>query len=135
VLHAVAVVRIDVDVGDAQPVLAQSQDGQHGVVDVAEARGPIRKRMVQPAPEMERAIDRAARHEIRRRQGAGGDQLRDLPETAEHRVVAQPQPVHRAIGGIEAAIGTLENVQIFARVIAGDVGLRRGLWTDDPRVR
>lgn len=47
-LHAVAVVHVDVDVQHARVVLEQLQDGQHQVVDVAEARGLPLLSVVQP---------------------------------------------------------------------------------------
>ena len=51
---------VDVDVGHAQPPRTQVEDRQHGVVDVAEARGAVGHRVVQAAGEVERARDLAA---------------------------------------------------------------------------
>ena len=133
-LDAVAVVRVDVDVGHAQPVLAQSQDGQHGVVDVAEAGGAIRKRVVQPAGEVKRALDGAARDEVRRGERARGHELRDLPQSPEDGVVAEAEPVDGAVGGIEPAVRALEDVHVLARVIARDVRFGGRLRRHDARV-
>ena len=54
-LDAVAVMRVDVHVGDLPVAAAQLHDGQHRVVDVAEARGALRHGVVQPAGEVEGA--------------------------------------------------------------------------------
>jgi hypothetical protein len=51
-LHAVAVMGVDVHVGHPHAVRPQAQDGQHGVVDVAEARGPGGHGVVEPAGEV-----------------------------------------------------------------------------------
>ena len=52
-LDAVAVVDIDIDVGDAQPLIDQPLDGDGGVVEDAEAEGGGFRRVVHPAAETE----------------------------------------------------------------------------------
>jgi len=59
ILHAVAVVDINVDVQHAAVVLEHLEDGQHDVVDVAEARGLLLARVVQPARPADGNIARA----------------------------------------------------------------------------
>ena len=55
-LHAVAVVDVDVDVQHARVVLQQLQDAQHDVVHVAEARRLALLRVVQPARPVHRDV-------------------------------------------------------------------------------
>ncbi len=94
-LHAIAVMRVDVDVCHAQPALAQPHDGQHRVVDVAEAGGALVHRVVEPAREVEGAIDLAPRDQVGREQRAARHEPRAVPHAAEDRVVAGPEPEER----------------------------------------
>jgi hypothetical protein len=91
------------------------------------AGGAVGERVVQPAREVEGAIDGAARDQIRGGERAGGHELGDLPESAEHGIVAEAEAIEGAVGGIQAAVRALEHVEVLARVVARDVHLGGGL--------
>ena len=124
-LHAVAVMRVDVHVGDLQTALAQRQDGQHRVVDVAEAGGAVRHRVVKPAREVEGAIRLAVRHQARGEQGAAGHELGGLPEAGEDGIVAGAQAIARGMRHPVARAHRAQDVNVLARVEARD-GLHVG---------
>ena len=96
VLHAVAVVCVDVHVGDAQAALQQVHDGDDGVVEHTETAGVAGRRVVQAAADVERRLDLAVRHHAR-----GGERRAG----AEHGGF-----VHARIGRVVAALGEAETL-------------------------
>ena len=123
VLDAVAVVGVDVDVGHAQPALAQAQDRQHGVVDVAEAGRALPHRMMQTAGEVEYAVGLAADDEVGGQQRAGGHEPGGLPHAAEDRVVAGPEAERGRAGRRRAGVRRLQDAQILRLVEHRQVAL------------
>src|SRR5262252_6141088 len=87
-LHAVAVMGVDVHVGDLQVPPPELHDGKHGVVDVAEARSAIGHRMVQSAREMEDALDLVVEDQPGGQDGTARYEFRRFPEPGEDRIVA-----------------------------------------------
>ena len=107
-LHAVAVVDVDVDVGDAlEAVVQQPGDGDRAVVVDAEARGPVGHRVVQPARDVDGALGPPLGDLARRRQRAAADQRAGLVHPEEDRVVvgaeAVPDPERRLRRGLDRA--------------------------------
>ena len=104
-LHPVAVVHVDVDVGDAlEAVVEQPGDRDRAVVVDAEPRRPVAHGVVQAARDVHRAVRPALRDLPRRRERAAADQAAGLVHVREDRVVVGAQAVHRvaALSGARA---------------------------------
>eukprot|EP00850_Spirogloea_muscicola_P008017 SM000042S15284 [mRNA] locus=s42:174238:177192:+ [translate_table: standard] len=86
-LHAVAVVDVDVDVQHALVVLEELQDGQHDVVDVAEPRRLALLGVVQPAGPVDGDVRVAVVELHRAADRPPGVRLAELVEPVEHRAV------------------------------------------------
>src|SRR3970282_2585313 len=97
-LDAVAVVGVDVHVAYLPAAAAQLRDGQHRVVDIAEARGALGHGVVQPAREVEGARGLVVEDELRGQQRTAGHQLGRLPEARGDRGVGGPAPLARRGG-------------------------------------
>ena len=94
VLNAVAVVGVDVHVGDAQPAIEQVVDGDHRVVEHAETAGVAGGGMMQTAADVERGLNiSVGDHAGGVQRGAG----------AEHGGL-----VHARVGWVVAALGEPE---------------------------
>ncbi len=119
-LHAVAVMRVDVHVGDAPAAFAQPHDCQHRVIDVAEAGGAVGHGMVQPAGEVKGAISLALGNQLRRQERPAGHELGGLPEPREDRVVPRPQTMARGMGHPVPRAHGSQDLDVVAVVKAGD---------------
>ena len=75
-LDAVAVVDVEVDVQDAQPVAPRPGDRERRVVVDAEPRRPVGHRVVEPAARVEGVLDVAAQDRLDRPERAAGDRRR-----------------------------------------------------------
>ena len=94
-LHPVAVVHVDVDVGDPPgPRLEQPVDGDRGIVVHAEPAGAGAHGMVQAASDARAVLRRAGPHGLSRRQGGPGDQRGRLMHAREQRIVRGAQAEH-----------------------------------------
>ena len=87
-LDAVAVVDVEVDVQDAQPVPPRPGDGQRRVVVDAEAGRPVGHRVVEAAARVEGVLDVAAQDRLHRPDRAARDRRRGLVHAGERRIVA-----------------------------------------------
>ena len=97
-LRAVAVMDVDVDVGDALHALGeQPRDRDRGIVVDAESRRPRRHRVVQSSCRIERVIGAAGQHLVRCDDARACHERRGLVHPREDRVVARavavPSPV------------------------------------------
>ena len=135
VLHAVAVMRVDVDIKDAHASRAQAQDRQHRVVHVAEARRACGHRVVQAAREVERAVGAAVGHQVGGQQRAGGAEASGVPEAGEHGVVAGAEAEARRQLRCPAAVAGLQHLEIFGVVVDRELRLGGGLGRAHDRVR
>src|SRR5262249_60479460 len=84
-------VRVDVHVEDAQPLLAQAENRQHRVVDVAKTRRACGHRVVQAAGEVEHAVRLFLEDEVGGQERARGAEPRGVPEPGEYRVITGPE--------------------------------------------
>ena len=86
ILHAVAVMGVEVDVGDArQARLQQAQDREHRIVEIAEPAGAIGAAVMRPAGRMEG--DAAFERELRRADRASDAGRGALEHPGEQRVL------------------------------------------------
>src|SRR5690606_29201264 len=93
-LDAVAVVDVDVDVGDALgAVLQQPRDRDGGVVVDAEPAGGAGQRVVQAAGDVEGVLGAPGPHRLGRGDGRARDQGGRVVHADEHRVVGGAEPV------------------------------------------
>ena len=92
-LHAVTVVRVDVDVGDAViPLLEQPPDGDSAVVVDAETRRVTGHRVVHAPTDVHRSTYRAGRDRRGGRHGAADENAGGTVHSLEDRVVRATQP-------------------------------------------
>ena len=87
-LDAVAVMDVEVDVQDAQPVGASAGDRERRIVIDAEPARPVAHRVMQSAARMEGVLDVAAEDRLHRRERAAGDRCRRIVHAGERRIVA-----------------------------------------------
>ena len=122
-LDAVAVVDVEVEIQDAQPLAPGARDGERRVVVDAEPAGAVAHRVVQAAARMEGVLDVAAQDRLHRPQRAARDRRGRLVHARERRIVAaladarlrRPerilrQPSHgghvrRGVGQFEVGVG------------------------------
>ena len=128
-LDPVAVVGVDVHIGNLPVLATQGLDGEHRIVDIAEARGAVRHGVMQAAREMEGAGRLAVEDELGGQERAARGELGRLPETWEDRVVSGAEPV---AGGVRHPVSTAhgpEDLHVLRRVEPRDRlhggGLRR----------
>ena len=100
--HAIAVMRIDVDVGDALRALRASQqlDDDAAVVEDAEAGGVVARGMMQAGDRHEGAATLALHDRLRRTQGRAHHAGRRLVDATERRRVAAIQKAAAAGGAL-----------------------------------
>ncbi len=129
-LHSVAVVSVDVDVGDAVVAVVEQPRNRHSriVVD-AESRSPIRHRVVHAAADADRAPRTSRSDFLRCGQRAAGEDRTCFVHVREDRVVLGTEPV----GNILAAHTVVRRVtRVFDRckicrcVDSEEVGIGRG---------
>ena len=94
-LDAVAVVDVEVDVQDPQPLGACTRDRERRVVVDAEPPRLRRHRVVEPTAGLVRVLDVAAQDRLHRAERARGDDRGDLVHPREGRLVGQAH-AHRA---------------------------------------
>ena len=128
-------VRVDVDVGDAQAARAKIEDRQHGVVDVAEAGGAVGHGVVEAAREVEGPGDLARGDQAGAEERAARGQPRRGPDPREDRVVAGAETVAAGDRRRPTTLGGLEHFQVLARVKQRDRVLAGGLGGTENTVR
>ena len=126
-LDAVAVVGVDVDVADPEAVRPQGLDRQHRVVEVAEAGGAARHRVVEPAREREGPRHLAARHQLGRPDRAATGERGGLVHPRPDGVVARPEAVPVRVRHLPAGRERAQHVQVLGGVEAAEDGLGGGL--------
>ena len=87
-LNPVAVMDIEVDVQDAQPVAPRPGDRQRRVVVDAEPRCPLGHRVMQPAAGVQRVLHVPAQDRLDRAERPAGDRRGRLVHAGERRAVA-----------------------------------------------
>ena len=98
-LYAVAVVHVDVHVGDPLDAPVEQPGDRDGRVVVhAEAAGPVRHGVVQPAGHVDRPLCPAGPDRFSGGEGGPGDERGRLVHSGEHRVVRRVQAVPRPTG-------------------------------------
>src|SRR6185437_9302188 len=114
-LHAVTVVRVDVDVGDLlDALLQQPGDGDGRVVVDAEAGSGRGHRVVESTRDVDRVVVGLLEDGAGGGQGAAGDQRGGFVHVGEHRVVHRAEAVPRI--GTPGAAGLLDRVEVRRRV-------------------
>src|SRR6185295_4187972 len=121
-LNAVAVVHVDVDIGDPlRAARQQPSNPKYHVVENAESRGIAAHRVMQTAGEIQRVLDGTRGHCVGGDQGATGNQRRCVVHTAEDGIIIGAKPVaaeRRIFAGrlnrIEV-VSVMGNEQLLAR--------------------
>ena len=83
-LHRIAVVGVDVDVGDTQPPLHGPLDGHHRIVEVTEAGSSAGVGMMPAAGHIEGGAAAAVDHLAHGFHGPAADETGPVVEPAEH---------------------------------------------------
>ncbi len=122
--HAVAVVRVDVDVGDAPEAVTPPQrlDDHAAVVEDAEARGAVARGVVQATDRHEGAAPRSGHDPISRAQARADDGGGGLVHTAKARGVAG---IEHAAAELGTALHELDVSTAVEQLQLSDAGRRR----------
>ena len=128
-LHAVAVVRVDVDVGDLVDArVEQRLDAQRDVVVDAEAGGVVGHRVVQAAAEIDRPVDLAAGDRLRRVDRPTGDQRGVVVHAGEDRVVrgaeAVPDRTRKVLRRLPHRLDVVRGVDPGQHLVVGRLRLQ-----------
>jgi hypothetical protein len=125
-LHAVAVVHVDVDIGDPlRPVPQQPRNDDGRIVVHAEPAGLLRQRMVQPTGRVERVLRPSRPHRFRRRQRRAHHPQGGFVHLRKDRIVAGPEakraprpvlPVPRPPDDIDVPLAVREQQLILDRI-------------------
>ncbi len=83
VLHAVAVVNVEIEVKDAVKLFTELEDAEDDVVDVAEARGLEPLAVVPAAQPVDDDVGASGGEEARGGEGAAGDGADEVPQPRE----------------------------------------------------
>ena len=135
-LDPVPVVDVEVDVEDAEALVPGGRDGQRDVVVDAEAGGPRRHRVVEPAARVIGMVDIAPDDRLDRAERAAGDRRRCLVHPLERRDVAErgdPERWRQARVGAEPADrrrGTRGRWTAQQLVVGRRLGRQTGLGAD-----
>ena len=113
--HAVAVMRVDVDVGDAANAVepARGFDRDAAVVEDAEARGDVARRVMQPADRNERAPNGPRDDRGQRLERAADDVRRGFVDAGERRRVAGVEQAAAALRQLDDAIDVRRRVEVL----------------------
>src|SRR5665213_150722 len=123
VVHAIAMVRVDVDIGDAchAVVAPQMLDDHAAIVEHAESRGPLTRGVMQAADRHERAPARAPKDPLGGRKARSHYAGRGLEHTTKSGRVAAVQP---AISGLRAlhyeanVLGSMKQLELGVQRVA-----------------
>ena len=121
--HAVAMMRIDVDVGDAghAAIAQQMLDHHAAIVEDTEPGGARARGVMQPADRHEGAAMRAIQDPLGRRETRADDALRRLEDAAESRRVTAVEPAVarlRALHDEANVLGSVKQLQFADQRIA-----------------
>jgi hypothetical protein len=117
VIHAIAMVRIDIDIGDAghAAVTPQMLDDDPAVVEDAKSRGALTRSVVQAPNGYECSAARAGQDPIGRRQAGSHYAGRRLEHAAKGRSIATVQPAAarlRALHDEANVLGRMKQLQL-----------------------
>ena len=115
-LDAVAVVDVEVDVQDPQPVAPRPGDRERRVVVDAEARRPVGHRVVEPAARVEGVLDVAAQDRLDRPERAAGDRRARLVHARERRDRRRPRRSPPSAGPYGSLGEALDDLDVAPRV-------------------
>jgi len=125
--RTVAVVDVDVDVQHARVALEQLEDGEHDVVDVAEARGLLLVRVVQPARPVDRDVALPRVQPPRALDRRAGVHRAELVEPLEDRAVLADAVLVLlvGVGVLVPRVHLLEELHVLRRVEARHLRVQR----------